>query len=264
MTELFFMAALVGYLAAAAVRIVGTPKPAVSRAADVALWGGLALHLVGIALIVVEVGALPVHTPAASIAFLGSVVALGAGLIRAMPRTEVLSGVLVSLASVMVGISMLLPADSHSEATALASVWFPIHALAVFVGLASFACAFGVSCVFLVVRQRLKRKNFSSLGRMPSLEGLDQLNTRFVVAGFLSLTLGIAAGGAWAASMGGGGGLGPTVTVTLVLWAWYALAVLVRVVGRWRGRLAAVFSVGGFVGMVVSLGAVMTLLSGWH
>ena len=175
-----------------------------------------------------------------------------------------LSGVLVSLASVLVGTSMLLPPQTPSEASPLASVWFPIHAIAVFVGLASFACAFGVSCVFLVVRQRLKRKDFSDLGRLPSLEGLDQLNTRFVVAGFLSLTLGIAAGGGWAASMGGGSGLGPTVAVTLVLWAWYALAVLVRVVGRWRGRLAAAFSVGGFVGMVVSLGAVMTLLRGWH
>jgi len=259
------MAALVGYIVVAAVRIVGRQRRRwVSVIAEVILWLGLLLHLAGLSSMAFVAGALPVHTPGASIALLASAIALAAGFLRFRARTEVLSGVLISLAAVMLGTSMLLPQGGSQGDSMLGTVWFPIHALGVFVGMASFACAFVVSSLYLVVRKQLKTKQLGNLGRLPSLEGLDRLNTRFVVAGFLALTIGIAAGGAWAASVGGGSGLGPTVSVTLALWGWYAVAVLVRVVGRWRGRLAAAFSCGGFLGMVVSLGVVMTLLHGWH
>ena len=264
MTQLLFMAALVGYIGTAGVRIIGARSVTLGRLADVCLWIGLLAHFAGLGHIAMEARALPVHTTAASVAFVGSVVGLGAGVTRLAARNTVLSGVVVAMAAVTLGVSMLLPQQTPPEPTALATFWLPFHVLGIFFGMASFACAFAVSGTFLVVRKRLKAKDFAALGRLPSLDGLDKWNTRFVVIGFLTLTIGIATGGAWAAARGGGSGLGPTVWITLVLWGWYAIAVLVRVVGQWRGRMAALFSVVGFSGLVVSLSLVLLLLQGWH
>ena len=259
------MLALVGYIVAAGVRIIGTSSRGVGVLADVGMWLGLTAHFAGLAHMASVEHVMPVHTPSASVAFLASVIGLGAALTRLAARNKVLSGVLVSLAAVTQGVSMLLPQENPPDPEAvLATFWLPFHALGVFGGMAAFACAFGVSCTFLVVRRRLKAKDFAALGRLPSLEGLDTWNTRFVVFGFLALTIGIATGGAWASARGGGSGLGPTVWITLVSWGWYAIAVLVRVVGGWRGRLAALFSVLGFSGLVISLGAVIVILQGWH
>ena len=74
------MAALVGYIVVAAVRIIGAGQRRwVARFADVALWLGLLLHLGGLAVMARGANALPVHAPGASIAFLSSVIALAAG-----------------------------------------------------------------------------------------------------------------------------------------------------------------------------------------
>ena len=46
--------------------------------------------------------------------------------------------------------------------------------------------------------------------------------------------------------------------------AGYAAAISVRVVGGWRGRMAALFSVVGFVGLIIGLGAIGVVFRGWH
>ena len=44
----------------------------------------------------------------------------------------------------------------------------------------------------------LKHKNFAGMARLPSLEVLDRIQFRAMLFGFVFLTLGIGAGGAWA------------------------------------------------------------------
>ena len=56
----------------------------------------------------------------------------------------------------------------------------------------------------------------------------------------------------------------PKILASLLIWAWYAVAIQSRLVFGWRGRAGVLFSVVGFVGVVVSLVGVTLLFSGWH
>lgn len=262
------LVALLAYCASAAFRIAKWgPRPWVPKAGMACAVLAVLAHLSAIGWVWAQEGRIPVSDIGDSVALISAGIGVGALLLRPKERGEVLAGVLSSLAAVLLGVGLLLPSASAETDAVLSNVFFPIHALATFVGISSFALSFGVSAVFLLVRWRLKRKRLRGLGGLPSMESLDQLNTRCVVLGFLSLTLGIAAGGGWASANGAvglGDGLGPVVWITLVLWAWYAVAVLLRVVGGWRGKITAQLSVFGFAGMLVSLGSVQLIIQGWH
>ena len=55
-----------------------------------------------------------------------------------------------------------------------------------------------------------------------------------------------------------------TVVATVVVWLWYAVGLHFRFIAGWRGGLAAVFGVGGFVGLSLLIGAASLVLRGWH
>ncbi len=268
MDALLFSGALLCYLTVAGTRLVDPAEPPawLPRALDLALGLGLLSHLGGIVAMWTASSEPPIRAAGGSVAVIAIVIGVGALFVRPRDGKGVLAGVHVALVAVLLGISLLLPRTvAHEAAPALATVWLPVHAFSLFVGISSFALAFGVSIVYLWVRRRLKSKQLVGLDRLPSLDSLDQLNTRCVVVGFLALTLGVAAGGLWALTKETPPtGLGEAVWATLIAWGWYAAAVLVRVVGGWRGRLAAHFSVMGFVGMLVSLGGILILNQGWH
>ena len=120
--------------------------------------------------------------------------------------------------------------------------------------------------MFLFVRSRLKgKKNLAALKRLPSLEVLDRIQFRSTLFGFAFLTLGIAAGGAWAAaSLTEPFFFDPKVLLTLVIWAWYGIALQVRLVAGWRGRWSALFSIVGFSGLIFSMLVLNFVVQGWH
>lgn len=260
------MIAGMAYTAVAVLRVMPLRSPPAWLPKVAATGATLALfiHMMALSVIWADTGEVPVNTPRASVASLAVTMGAVATGLQFRPRWSVLSGVIAALTAVHLGVALLLPDQAASTTPELASVFFPVHIAAIFLGLSSFALAFGVSLVFLEVRRRLKNKQLGRLSELPPMDTLDLFNTRFVVFGFLALTVGIAAGGAWAASKGLGGALGPTVWATLVIWVWYAAAILVRVVGGWQGRLAASFSVVGFTGMLLSLGVTYLVSQGWH
>lgn len=267
MEALLFMVALVAYLVVAGVRLFDpAPRPGwLPRLLDVLLFAGLAAHVGALGLVSHRTGELPVHSAGESVAALAAVVGLGALAVRPRQQAEILGGVHVALVAVLLGMSLLMPTPIHSPDESLATFWLPIHAVSTFLGISAFGLAFGISLVYLLVRRRLKTKKLAGLARLPAIDTLDRLNTRCILAGFLALTIGIGTGGLWAATKATPpGGLGPTVWATLLAWGWYAAAVLVRVVGGWRGRLTAHFSVFGFTGMVLSLGAILVVMQRWH
>jgi ABC-type transport system involved in cytochrome c biogenesis permease subunit len=173
---------------------------------------------------------------------------------------------LAPLAMVALGTSLVVP---HRTVTALeetgTSPWLPIHLGLMFAGTAGFALSSVVGVVYLWARGRLKRKNFHGMARLPSLEVLDRIQFRAMLFGFLFLTLGIGAGGAWAAfSLQEPWGVDPKVWFTVLIWAWYGAALQVRLVAGRRGRWTALFSIVGFGGLIFSMVGLNFLLSGWH
>jgi len=183
-------------------------------------------------------------------------------------KTNVLGLFLTPIATVLLGISLVAPRHRIEAAVDVTtSPWLPIHLGLVFAGLGGFALAFAVGCAYLFVRHRLKQKRIGGLFRFPSLELLDRIQFRATLSGFVFLTLGIAAGGAWAAAsleLERTWTWDPKVLFTILIWVWYAVALQLRLVRGWRGRWAALFSIVGFIAVVFSLVLFNFVSSGWH
>ncbi len=223
----------------------------------------VALHVTGLVLHL-TIGTEPTGFPEAL-----SAMSLGVGIAYlsvATQRLRALGLLLAPLACVLLGTAQVVP---HREVTALTetgySPWLPIHLGLVFAGIGGFALSSVVGVTFLWARHRLKHKNFAGMSRLPSLEVLDRIQFRAMLFGFVFLTLGIGAGGAWAAvSLGDSFALDPKIWFTLLIWAWYGAALQVRLVAGRRGRWTALFSIVGFAGLLFSLVGLNFLLSGWH
>ncbi|MEQ1503021.1 MAG: cytochrome c biogenesis protein CcsA [Myxococcota bacterium] len=198
-----------------------------------------------------------------------SAVGLGVGIAYvyvARSGLRALGILLAPLAMVSIGTSLVVP---HRTVTALdhtgTSPWLPIHLGLMFAGTAGFALSSVVGVMYLWARSRLKQKKFQGMTRLPSLEVLDRIQFRAMLFGFVFLTLGIGAGGVWAAlSLQEAWEIDPKVWFTVLIWAWYAGALQVRLVAGRRGRWTALFSIVGFGGMIFSLVGLNFLLGGWH
>lgn len=198
-----------------------------------------------------------------------SAASLGVGIAYvavAHQKLRALGMLLGPLALVLLGTAQVVP---HRTVTALQetgiSPWLPIHLGLMFAGLAGFALSSVVGVVYLWARGRLKSKKFQGMGRLPSLEVLDRIQFRSMLFGFVFLTLGIGAGGAWAAaSLRESWEVDPKVWFTLLIWAWYGAALQVRLVAGRRGRWTALFSIVGFGCLLFSLVGLNFLLEGWH
>lgn len=198
-----------------------------------------------------------------------SATALGVGIAYvgvARRNLRALGMLLAPLALVLLGTAQVVP---HRTVVALAetgtSAWLPIHLGLMFAGIAGFALSSVVGVLYLWARTRLKKKQFGGMSRLPSLEVLDRVQFRAMLFGFVFLTLGIGAGGAWAAaSLSEAWEIDPKVWFTLLIWAWYGAALQVRLVAGRRGRWTAMFSIVGFGGLLFSLVGLNFLLSGWH
>lgn len=181
-------------------------------------------------------------------------------------RVRALGMLLAPLALVLLGTSLVVPPTQVSAVEQVGySPWLPIHLGLIFSGIAGFGLAGVVGAVYLWARDRLKKKQFDGIRKLPSLEVLDRIQFRAMLFGFVFLTLGIGAGGAWAAaSLEGSWSFDGKVLFTLLIWFWYGLALQVRLVLGRRGRWTALFSIIGFAGLMVSLVGVNFLISGWH
>ncbi len=261
--RLVVIAALLAYGYVTFVHLLpGVVGPKAVRRARIVASVGAVLNVAAIVLAVVG-GA----RPGFALALAAASVGLALGYLWMGARSKPALGmILAPLALVTLGTSQVIP-DGRVQALAETGVsaWLPVHLGLMFSGLMGFVFAFAVGILYLVARARLKAKDFTALGRLPSLEVLDRFQFRSMLFGFVFLTLGIGVGGAWAAlSLDRPWGLDPKVWLTLVIWLWYGIALQVRLVAGWRGRWSALFSIVGFLGLLLSLLATNFLLQSWH
>jgi ABC-type transport system involved in cytochrome c biogenesis permease subunit len=237
------------------------PRALTARPAWVGL--GLGLHAASLGAAWWSAGHLPLDSMRFGLSALALWVALGWGWLRAQPRMESLGVLLIGLVVLLFGAAQLAP--NAGGGTAREGLWFPAHVTLILVGLGGLAVSASLSSVFLFVQRQLKAKRFQGLARLPSLDVLDRRNYQAMSFGFVCLTAGMAIGGVWAATHPEAS-MGPTFTVwgTVLLWMWYAAALHARLVSGWQGRLAAVFGVGGFVGMGAMVAIAAVVLRGWH
>jgi len=146
---------------------------------------------------------------------------------------------------------------------ALKSNWLIAHVITCFVGYGAFAVAFGVSLMYLF-KQSEPDATGGMIGRLPTLEALDELTHQLIVFGFLFLCVGIITGAVWANSAWGRyWGWDPKETWSLITWFIYATLLHARLTRGWRGRRIAYLSIIGFAAVLFTYFGV-NLLPGLH
>lgn len=261
MERLLAVLALFAYLAPLVGRVVPRAQSVLGHRAWT--WAGAGLHAGALVVAAVLAGTLPLDSMRWTLEALSLWVVLGWLFLQRQPRMELLGAMLSGTAIVLLSVAQVAP--SAGASSPLDSLWLPTHLTLILLGLCGFAVSFTLSVLFLVVRRRLKQKRLRGIARLPSLETLDRLNYRAMALGFVALTAGMAIGGTWAATHPDRA-MGPDITVwgTVGLWLWYAAGLHVRLVSGWRGRAAAIFGVGGMVGLGGLVAVALVVLRGWH
>lgn len=124
------------------------------------------------------------------------------------------------------------------------------HAALILGAFASFTVASGAALLYLVEEGRLKRRDTRLLRlRLPSLEALDRMSARIVLAGLGLLALGVVAG----LTQLDRGDVDATMTVTVMILALYGLVLVARREAGLRGRRFALGILLGFALVAVVL-----------
>jgi HemX protein len=208
---------------------------------------GLLVHAAGLAGFMMTYAEAPLVGLAPSLSTLSFLIAVFLLLSAAAPETRALGLVLLPLAAILVGTSLLLGIRPPAvDPQAYRGVWFSLHILLAFTGFAGLALAFASGLLYLLQFRQLKRKSFGRMFRFfPPLETLDVVERWAIAAGFPALTAGLLLGWAWTARFDAA--TSPSkIAWALVSWVVFAVVVAVRLRGggERRGALAAV---AGFV-----------------
>jgi len=131
---------------------------------------------------------------------------------------------------------------------ALHSYWMAIHVPIMFTSYSILGVAFAVGIAYLLEEHQMKSKHPGELSyRLPSLDELDNLIYKLIMAAFPPLTLGIFLGGVWAyTAWGRFWGWDPKETWALITWFIYVVYLHLRLFVGWRGRKTAYLSMAGF------------------
>lgn len=257
------------YVAAAAAYLVwlARPRPALAKIATATLAVGFAGHT---ACFVFQAGGGGIAFASKALVlsvFAWGIVGVYLGA-QFLTRLTALGAFVAPVAALFAFAAEAAPGSPAETAGTLPGWWLPAHIATLVLGYAFFGMSFCVAVVYLIQERYLKSKNLTALfRRLPSLDALDRLNQRTIVAGFALLTIGLVTGLARAAIVPVQGATpvwqDPTVVLTAAMWGWYAFAVQSRLFAGWRGRKSALFAIVGFATLMVSFVG-MGLASGFH
>ncbi len=266
MNAVIFDVALTAYILAA-VAAIGSlfgRRDQLAWAALLLTQAGWACHTVAVILRGVELGRLPFMTMAEVISLVIWAAVLLDFWLERRHRLRPLSAFVLP---VVLALGLGLPTGLRSIALEppARSGWIVVHVALVLVGLAALVVNFGGALMYLLQERQLKAKRTGTvLYRLPPLETLDRLTVGTLTVAFPFLTAGLllgvlSAGRAWASVLA----FDPLALFSIVMWVIYTGTLLGRVLGRWRGRRAAYYSIAGFCVMLATLSAGV-LLHGRH
>lgn len=215
---------------------------------------GVTAHSVALARFTMLHGELPLVGLAPSLSTLALVI--GVGLLATIGLGEVrrVGIVLIPLVILMEGLAVVLGVQPAAGALDFQGAWFALHVTLAFAGFGGMAVAFSASVLYLLQFSTLKAKRLGPAFRfLPPLATLDRLGRIGLVAGFVTLTLGLALGWAWTVRFRHSlQQTDPKVWWGVLTWAVFVAALVVRGKGSQNERRGALATVAGFTVVVVS------------
>lgn len=143
-------------------------------------------------------------------------------------------------------------------------VWMGLHLAGVYLGTLGAGVAAVAGAMFLYVESRLKhKKDLAAMGRLASLETLENIIVRGATLGFVLLTLGAVSGAVITAEDHAllAEGYWVKIVIAVAAWALYALLMNVRYTATFRGARAAWLSIVGLLLLLLVYGVVVALPS---
>lgn len=166
------------------------------------------------------------------------------------------------VAVLLLGAAMFTPLAGLPMTPNLASYWLFIHVTFANLAFAAFVASFALAMAYVIRERGAEGRWAKGLGRLPAQGVVDELTTRFVLAGFLFWTIMIVSGAIWAnQAWGRYWGWDPIETWSLVVWLVYAVYLHARFTLRWRGSRLAWFAISA---MPVALFALLGIPLVFH
>ncbi len=191
----------------------------------------------------------PLSSLTEAMAFIAWLIAIGFAAASWRYRLHAAGALAVPVVLVLLLLARVGPTDQNEPP--LGSPLGTVHIFLATVGVATFALAAVLAVLYLMQERRLKRKrmDLSRGNESAPLDTLDRLTALCVSFGFPVFTLTIVTGAVWVAKLGllrAGSAIRPEYVFTIVAWAVLGVLLFARVGGGWRGRRAALLTVGGF------------------
>jgi len=207
---------------------------------------GAVLHVVATVELTVSIGHLPLDNFYESSSFCALLIAISFLVVYWRYQFTSLSIFIFPLVFLMTEIgAMGVPVASWSS-PGIRRAWLLVHVFMILLGIASLLLTALASIFYLIQEKHLKKKKPTRyFDRLPPLATLDNLITNAMGLGFVFITLGTIAGSAWAFIESGTRWIAdPRIGIALFTWLCYLVMVFLRASAGWRGRKAALMSLG--------------------
>lgn len=268
MDVIFFSGALLLYFTGtvAYLLLFSLKRGNLSRIATAATIGGFLLHTLSLLLRSYTTGRPPLTNLPETLSFFAWATVLVYLTLEFRFQRKAMGAFVLPIILLATAAASIAPRGTEGLAPTLKSSWIWLHVLLVLSGNATFALTFGVGLMYLFQERQLKTKSLGVIShRLPSLELLDRLGYRTLMVGFPLLTVGLITGAiqaqyAWGRFLT----WDPTQVLSLMTWVIYAGLLQARIAAGWRGRKAAILSIIGFCGVLVTFLGINFMARGPH
>ena len=216
------------------------------------LLAGFVLHTTAMFKRGFSLAACPVNNLYEATTFLLWALALACLVVGLLPRLKFLAA-FASPVLCAVGVFALMPSldPPHGPKPDFSNGSVSLHAATILLAYGAFGLAAVAAGMFLLQRRNLKAHKVSAvLSVFPSIQRLEMITTRTVLAGFILLTIGLIVGQGLMRTTGSGFFADPKVLWSVFLWFAY---LGLQVAHKFFGRSSRTFAVGTIVTFVVLL-----------
>jgi ABC-type transport system involved in cytochrome c biogenesis permease subunit len=231
---------------------------AVGRSATTLLVAAALSHTFVIGMQTMEVGHIPVAGATPAISTFVWLLALSYLYVEMTADERAMGVFILPLLVALQTIPAFRP-GVEERAAVLQGPLFGVHVSSLLFAYASFALACVIGLTYVLLFKEIKAKHLGFFyARLPSLQVLDRMNQRAIVIGWIFLTIGMIAGGIWAAqALGGYDAVDPRVQamrvqdpkifVALLCWFVYSFELFAARRIGWGGRRVAYLSALAFL-----------------